>query len=143
MASLKEMLDIYNNCDHDCAICPNCDYPSYKCKLEQAVQIGEKNTIRENFCFTLKPVVGVSAEEWYLEIISQLVKKLEKYIDIKIFDKEILDNYEIEKAAKAADNLANMYKQKADLLRKQKRVEMTKEQLDFMKANYKVGDNND
>ena len=83
----------------------------------------EKNTVREDFCFTLKPAVGVSVEEWYLEIISQLVKKLEKYIDIKIFDKEILDNYEIEKAARVADNLANMYKQAAYLVRKQKREE--------------------
>jgi len=120
MATLKEMLDIYKNCDQDCAICPNCDYPSYKCKLDQVTRIGEKNTVREDFSFTLKPAVGVSTEEWYLEIISELVKKLEKYVDIKILDKEILDNYEIEKAARTADSLANMYKQKADLLRKQK-----------------------
>ena len=143
MASLKEMLDIYNNCDYDCAICPNWDYQSYKCKLDQ-VTCKDKPDNQKNY---FKDYLEKTGVECSLSIQEQLYYSYKIDNLCESYTNKEIDEYKFKKLASelinevvAKESMGKLAEVKTIIFKKE---EMTKEQLDFMKANYKAGDNND
>ena len=76
MSTLKEMLDVYKYCDHDCVICPNCDYPSYRCKLDM-IKVKEDKVNHVNH-------IEDEKDFNFNEIIQQLTDEINKNRDLML-----------------------------------------------------------
>lgn len=63
----------------------------------------------------LKPAVGIKQADYYLGIISILIEELNKFEEVEVYHKDILDKYEEKNKKEARELLINTLKQKAKI----------------------------
>lgn len=63
----------------------------------------------------LKPAVGIKQADYFLGIISVLIDELNKYEEVEVYHKDILDNYKKRKKKESRELLISTLKQKAKL----------------------------
>lgn len=76
----------------------------------------------EKVTFNLQCPIAVRKEEFYLDLISYLVKELRKYTEVEIYNESILENYKLNNEIKECEIMIQTYQQKLDLLKAKRRL---------------------